>query len=247
MQIAKLSPISLASNGLDLPHDGWKVEAGIYSSIIQELSATGQPIWEARVRSALENHCAQISLNMFWLIFSLIVLYLLRMGIPASSFSCAVKSPSCKQRSKLPSWVGGYAICYIKLPTTNLGDVQHSRTTCSSTPGRLIILNNLSSARTTRVFISYIALVLPLNPSHTCLFQLWNLACILSWSHSWPFQAFFCCSFPLISQHVPPIWHGQYSIKHLRIIVRSLDLSTMAENQEYYQGPAKYLWWDCHE
>jgi hypothetical protein len=76
---------------------------------------------------------------------------------------------------------------------------------------------------------------------------LWNLACILSWSHSWPFQAFFCCSFPLISQHVPPIWHGQYSIKHLRIIVRSLDLSTMAENQEYYQGPAKYLWWDCHE
>jgi len=121
MQMAKLSPLSLASNGLDLPHDGWKVEAGIYSSIIQELSATGQPIWEARVRSVLENHCAQISLNMFRLIFSLIVLFLSRMGIPASSFSCAVKSPSCKQRSKLPFWVGGYAIWYTKLPTTNLG------------------------------------------------------------------------------------------------------------------------------
>jgi hypothetical protein len=59
-----------------------------------------------------------------------------------------------------------------------------------------------------------------------------------TWSHSWPFQAFFSCSFPLISQHVS-IWHGQYSIKHLKIIVRSLDLSTMIENQEYYEGPAK--------
>jgi hypothetical protein len=59
------------------------------------------PIWEARVRTVLENHWAQISLNMFRLIFSLIVLFLLRMGIPASSFSWAVKSPSCKQRSKL--------------------------------------------------------------------------------------------------------------------------------------------------
>jgi hypothetical protein len=101
MQMAKLSPLSLANNGLDLPHDGWKVEAGIYSYMIQELSATRLTIWEAGVRTVLENHWAQISLNTFRLIFSLIVLFLLRMGIPASSFSWAVKSPSCKQRSKL--------------------------------------------------------------------------------------------------------------------------------------------------
>jgi hypothetical protein len=101
MQMAKLSPISPASNGFDLLFDGWKVEARIHSSIIQELSATGLPICKARVRTVLDNHWAQISLNMFRLIFSLIVLFLLRMGIHASSFSWAVKSPSCKERSKL--------------------------------------------------------------------------------------------------------------------------------------------------
>jgi hypothetical protein len=101
MQMAKLSPLSPASNGLDLLFDGWKVEAQIYSSIRQELSATGLPICKARVRTLLDNHWAQISLNMFRLIFSLIVLFLLQMGIHASSFSWAVKSPSCKERSKL--------------------------------------------------------------------------------------------------------------------------------------------------
>jgi hypothetical protein len=54
-----------------------------------------------RVRTVLDNHWAQISLNMFQLIFSLIVLFWLQMGIYASSFSWAVKSPSCKERSKL--------------------------------------------------------------------------------------------------------------------------------------------------
>jgi hypothetical protein len=102
MQAAKLSPLSPASNGHDLLFDGWKVEAQIYSSIIQELYATGLPICKAKVRTVLDNHWAQISLNMFRLIFSLTVLFfLLRMGIHASSFSWAVKSPSCKERSKL--------------------------------------------------------------------------------------------------------------------------------------------------